>query len=126
MARVATRPLAPLALLVIALLAACVEADLTPTPEPTSTAQPVLTPVSTPRPTSTPSALEGADLDTLLRTAVCWHDDATIAASCLPPDAQVVDAIGAMARSGDPRLVAPLSSTCSGSRWAGSGGCATR
>ena len=108
MARVATRPLAPLALLVIALLAACVEADLTATPEPTSTAQPVLTPVSTPRPTSTPSALEGADLDTLLRTAVCWHDDATIAASCLPPDAQVVDAIGAMARSGDPRLVAPL------------------
>lgn len=95
-------------LLVALVLAACVEADPTPTPEPTSTAQPVLTPVTTPRPTSTPSALEGADLETLLRTAVCWHDDAALASSCLPPGPDVVDAIGEMARSGDARLVAPL------------------
>ena len=98
-----------LALLSLIVLVACVETDSEPTPpELASTAQPVLTPASTPRPTSTPSALEGADLDTLLGTAVCWNDDAALAASCLPPDAQVVDAIGAMARSGDARLIAPL------------------
>jgi hypothetical protein len=100
--------LAPLSLAAAVLLVACVEADPTSTPEPTFTAQPVLTPVTTPRPTSTPSALEGADLDTLLRTAVCWHDDLSLAADCLPPGPDVVDAIGEMARSGDARLVAPL------------------
>jgi hypothetical protein len=95
-------------LLVAIALVACVEDDPTPTPEPTSPAQPVLTPVTTPRPTSTPSALEGADLETLLSTAVCWHDDISLASSCLPPGPDVVDAIGEMARSGDARLVAPL------------------
>ncbi len=45
---------------------------------------------------------------TLLARAVCWHDDPTRAAACVPPPRDSLDAIAAMGASGDRRFVAPL------------------
>ena len=44
----------------------------------------------------------------LLDRAVCWRADPALAASCLPPDADALEAIAAMGASGDWRFVAPL------------------
>lgn len=52
--------------------------------------------------------LSDGEMQVLLRRAVCWLDDATRARSCLPPGADALDAIGALGRSGDARVLWPL------------------
>jgi hypothetical protein len=81
-------------------------AVILPTATVTATAAPT-TSTPTPRPT-TPATLTEADVSELLQLAVCWYDDASRAASCLPPQAGTVDAIVTMGISGDSRFVAPL------------------
>ena len=73
------------------------------------------TPASAPSPTAWPAPspiasgpLTAADVARLLRSAICWYDDPSLAASCLPPSSETVEAIESMGRSGDPRFVAPL------------------
>ena len=53
-------------------------------------------------------ALTDQAVSALLQRAVCWYDDPSRAASCLPPGQDAVEAIEAMGASGDPRFVAPL------------------
>jgi len=91
------------------LLIACIEDDDPPDlflPLPTVTASATAVPA-----TATPSAitpLSDADVVALMRDAVCWYDDPSAAADCLPPQAATVEAIEAMGASRDPRLIAPL------------------
>ena len=70
----------------------------TPTPTATATASAV----------AAPAALTEAQVETLLRRAVCWYDAPALARTCLPlqPDARAV--IEEMAQSGDRRFIAPL------------------
>jgi hypothetical protein len=94
-----------------ALLLACSErtesgptAVILPTVTVTATAAPA---TATPQPTA-PAPLTEDGVTALLRRAVCWYDDPAMAANCLPPQSETVDAIVAMGRSGDQRFVAPL------------------
>lgn len=85
-------------------LAACLGASSPPsTPEPL---RPTSTRAAGPEPTSTPAA--DTNPATLLPRAVCWYDDPTRAAACVPPPQDVLDAIAAMGASRDRRFVAPL------------------
>ena len=92
-----------------ALLAACVEREqAAPTPASTAAA-----PAASPPAPATPAATERtplteADVAGLLRRAVCWYRDPGLAASCLPPTSETVEAIESMGRSGDARFIAPL------------------
>ncbi len=99
-------PLAALATLAVA----CVETpgiDPGPPPsvEPTAT---TAAPDATPEAPATPVDLTDAGVARLLRTAVCWHDDPSAAALCLPPNETAVGAIVEMGRSRDARFIAPL------------------
>lgn len=70
---------------------------------------PTATPPASATATSTASApLPDAQVEALLRRAVCWYDDPALAMRCLPPGPDVLGAIEEMGRSGDARLVAPL------------------
>lgn len=106
----APRPPAALALAtvvsVVALLAvACAERD-DATPAPTPDAQATISAVlATPTP---PPPLTDLDVTALLRRAVCWFSDPGLAAACIPPTSDAVEAIEEMERSGDPRFIAPL------------------
>lgn len=101
---------AALALAAVALAtAACVASEQAaePSVQPSTTAIPG-TP-ATPTPTVAPSRTLGeAEVGELLRRAVCWHDDPTRAADCVPPTEATARAIEALGRSGDPRFTAPL------------------
>ena len=101
--------LAAAALALATLLASCVAED---EPEPTSTPTELPTAAGAPA-TSTAGAettgpLSDAEVTALLERAVCWLEDPELAASCLPPDADALEAIAAMGASGDLRFVAPL------------------
>ena len=72
-------------------------------PDATAAGAPPATPDATPR-----GPLTEADVVALLDRAVCWRADPALAASCLPPDADALEAIAAMGASGDWRFVAPL------------------
>jgi Protein of unknown function (DUF3179) len=67
---------------------------------PPRTVAPTLTPTPTGEADQTPAAL--------LARAVCWLDDPTRAAACVPPSKDALEAIRAMGASGDRRFVAPL------------------
>jgi hypothetical protein len=103
--RVALATLVP----ALALLAGCVATEEDP-PPPTASPPPVATADAAP---ATATATPGgpptdAEVVALLDRAVCWRDDPALAASCLPPSTDALEAIAAMGASGDWRFVAPL------------------
>ena len=89
------------------LAAACVEREPPPTATATATAAVETPAAASPAPTAV-GPLTATGVADLLRRAVCWYEDPGLAASCLPPGAETVEAIEVMGRSGDPRFVAPL------------------
>jgi hypothetical protein len=52
--------------------------------------------------------LADGEAQALLRRAVCWLDEPGRARTCLPPSAEALEAIAALGRSGDARMVFPL------------------
>ncbi|MSP21525.1 MAG: DUF3179 domain-containing protein [Dehalococcoidia bacterium] len=58
--------------------------------------------------TRSPTAAADVTPATLLARAVCWLDDPSRAAGCVPPSKEALDAIRAIGASGDRRFVAPL------------------
>ena len=89
------------------LAAACVEREPPPTPAATATAAAETPAPASPAPTEVGPLTESGVAD-LMRRAVCWYREPALAASCLPPGAETVEAIEVIGRSGDPRFVAPL------------------
>ena len=94
----------------VAIAAACVERQVdAPAPADATQAGFEFPATLTATPTVTPAvALTEPEVAALLRRAVCWYDDPSRAASCLPPGQDAVEAIEAMGASRDPRFVAPL------------------
>lgn len=104
--RLATAPLA--ALFSALLLGACVGSDAAPTPGATGTEavfRPVVAASATPTP---PPPLRLDEVGAVLREAVCWDADPALARACLPPGADTLTALQRIARSRDPRFIAPL------------------
>ena len=105
------RPGLALATLALVLLAACVAREdeaapptaTPPGPATTAAGAPPATPEATSR-----APLTEAEVVALLDRAVCWRADPALAASCLPPDADALEAIAAMGASADRRFIAPL------------------
>lgn len=92
--------LAAVVLAALASLACTLPGARRPTTTPTATASASAT--------ATPGVRTDAQIEALLRRAVCWYPDPALARTCLPlqPDARA--AIEEMAQSGDRRFVAPL------------------
>ena len=92
-----------------AIAAACVERPIDAPLDGTTPHGIDLPGTLTATPTVMPTvALTDQAVSALLQRAVCWYDDPSRAASCLPPGQDAVEAIEAMGASGDPRFVAPL------------------
>ena len=87
-----------------AVSAACL-GGATPAPPPRRTATPVATALAA---RATAARLPDAQIDGLLRRAVCWLDDPARARACLPPSPDALAAIDEIGRSRDRRLSAPL------------------
>ncbi|MPZ98511.1 MAG: DUF3179 domain-containing protein [Dehalococcoidia bacterium] len=91
----------------LSLLAACSD-PVDPPPSAVPTQFPVLATPETGGSGTPPPTLGEADIERLLREAVCWYDDPALASLCLPPGEEAVAALETMAFSGDERFVAPL------------------
>ena len=106
------RGVAPATLLpALALLVACVAREDAAEPASATPRGPDATAAGAPA--ATPESMSGGPLTeaavvALLDRAVCWRADPALAASCLPPDADALEAIAAMGTSRDWRFVAPL------------------
>lgn len=106
-ARRAPRPLAAPFFATLFLVGLATLAGLACT-EPT---RPTVAPASvttTPTSVATPAAFTDAQVEALLRRAVCWYADPALAKTCLPLQPEARGAIEEMAASGDRRFVAPL------------------
>lgn len=100
-----------LATLALVLLAACVEADDEPpaaTPSPAEANGAADSAEPSPTATAGRGPLSDREVIALIEEAVCWSHDPALAASCLPPSTDALEAIAAMGASGDARFVAPL------------------
>ncbi|MEX2446055.1 MAG: DUF3179 domain-containing (seleno)protein [Dehalococcoidia bacterium] len=89
--------------------AACTPEMPPPPPEATLEAlfRPAVPIAPTPTPTP-PPALGGAEVGNVLEALVCWYEDPALAAECLPPGEETLDALQRVARSGDRQFIAPL------------------
>jgi hypothetical protein len=105
------RGFAPLALLLLSVLAigACAEGVSSDAP----TAAPTRLPVFATAPPATAEAttvapLTSTEVQSILEELICWYDDPALAADCLPVGPEVAELLGQIAESGDERFVAPL------------------
>lgn len=79
----------------------------TATPEPTE--EPVFRPVSEAVVEATPPPpLTEGEIGQVLRELVCWHDNPTLALTCLPPGEEFLTTLQRVALSEEERFIAPL------------------